>query len=319
MQRKKGPEALTVGETMVMVASPTPGAISAETSFMLRPGGAEANVAVHLARLGHCVEWAGLLGADPFGSLVLSYLEDVGVGVEHVRTVPGAPTGVYFKDASPDGTRVYYYRTGSAASQMDTTYVESLRGIEPAVLHLSGITPALSDDCHEAMRRLLIDRAVATPCVSFDVNYRPGLWRDSNAGDVMRELAASADVVFVGLDEATSLWNVTSAPQVRALLPEPKVLVVKNSSHGAISFGPEGVLQETPATVAVVEPVGAGDAFAAGWLSGLLRGADPRQRLVLGHAIAGHVLQTTFDDTDLPASLGVGPQSVGRVHQPSAE
>lgn len=316
MRQRRGPEALTIGETMVMVASPTPGAISTETTFMLRPGGAEANVAIHLSRLGHRAEWAGLLGADPFGALVLSYLAAVGVGVEHVRSLTDAPTGVYFKHATPRGTSVYYYRTGSAASRMDAAYVDSLHGVEPAVLHLSGITPALSDGCHEAMRRLLIDRAVRTPCVSFDVNYRAGLWSQPHtAADMLRELAASADVVFVGLDEATSLWNVTTAEAVRATLPEPRVLVVKNADQGAISFGPEGVSQATPATVAVVEPVGAGDAFAAGWLSGLLRGADPGQRLALGHAVAGHILQTTFDDTDLPASLTVGPQLAGRAHQ----
>lgn len=315
MRRKTRPEALTVGETMVMVAPPAPARICAETSFMLRPGGAESNVAIHLARMGHRAEWAGLLGDDPFGELVRSYLLTAGVGVEYVRVVPDSPTGVYFKDAALGGSRVYYYRTNSAASRMDSDFVDTLRDAEPAILHLSGITPALSEDCHEAMRRLLVDRAVPASCISFDVNYRPDLWRGRDAGDTMRELAASADVVFVGLDEAASLWNVASAEHVRVLLPEPRVLVVKNASHGAVSFQEEGVSQAFPSEVTVVEAVGAGDAFAAGWLSGLLRGADPGERLALGHAVAAQILQTTFDDTTLPESLGVGPQAVGGGHR----
>lgn len=317
MQSERPLEVLAVGETMVMVASPTPARISVEARFMLRPGGAEANVAVHLARMGHRSEWAGLLGSDPFGELVLSYLSAADVGVEHVRTVQASPTGVYFKDAAPDGTTVYYYRTNSAASMMDAAFAESLTGVEPAVLHLSGITPALSEGCEVAMRRLLIDRVVATPCVSFDVNYRPDLWRGRAAGDVLRSFAAAADVVFVGLDEAAALWNVTSAAQVRALLPEPRVLVVKNSSHGAVSFQDEEVVEAVPTAVEVVEPVGAGDAFAAGWLSGLLRGYDPRERLALGHAVAAHVLRTTFDDTVIPESLVVAPRDVRGGRRPA--
>lgn len=89
MSRMTRPDALTVGETMVMVAPPIPARIGAETSFMLRPGGAEANVAIHLSRLGHHAQWAGLLGDDPFGGLVRSYLLAAGVGVEYVRVMPG--------------------------------------------------------------------------------------------------------------------------------------------------------------------------------------------------------------------------------------
>lgn len=197
---------------------------------------------------------------------------------------------------------------------MDCAYVDTLREVEPTILHLSGITPALSDDCREAMRRLLVDRVVAASCVSFDVNFRPDLWRGCDVSETMREFAAAADVVFVGLDEASALWNVENAQQVRDLLPEPRVLVVKNAQHGAVSFQDEGSAHALPEEVEVIEPVGAGDAFAAGWLSGLLRGVDPDERLALGHAVAAQILQTTFDDIDLPQRLAVKTQRVPGPH-----
>jgi 2-dehydro-3-deoxygluconokinase len=293
-------DALCIGETMVMV-TPTAGArLDADSSFLLRAGGAESNVAMYLADLGHRSAWMSGLGNDPLGALVLSEVAATGVDVSLVEVVPGRPTGVYFKDPAPEGTAVYYYRRGSAASAMGPDLLLRRPAAAARVVHTSGITAALSESCRNLVRHLLTERPLATATMSFDVNYRSGLWSIEEAGPELLHLARSADVVFVGLDEAAALWNTTSAADVRELLPEPAVVVVKDGSVEAVAFH-DGHVERVPALrVPVVEPVGAGDAFAAGWLSGMLRGIGQTARLRLGHLAAGAALSSTGDHAPLP-------------------
>jgi len=294
------PDVLCVGETMVMVTPAPGGRLDARSSFLLRAGGAESNVAMFLAELGHRAAWLSRVGSDPLGALLLSEVAATGVDTSLVEVSSGEPTGVYFKDPGPRGTAVYYYRRGSAAAAMDPEFLSRRGPGSAAVVHISGITPALSDSCQDLVRHVLVDRPLREATVSFDVNYRPALWEPGAAGPVLRDLAARADVVFVGLDEAATLWGVSTAAEVRALLPEPGVVVIKDGAVDASSFHAGGVSRVPALRVEVVEPVGAGDAFAAGWLSGLLQGLDHTGRLRLGHLVAGAALRSTSDHADVP-------------------
>ncbi|WP_422769030.1 sugar kinase [Plantactinospora sp. WMMC1484] len=309
-------DALCVGETMVMV-TPTPGGrLDAESTFVLRAGGAESNVAMFLAALGHRVGWAGRVGADPLGDLVVEQVRGTGVDTSLVEVDQARPTAVYLKDPGPDGTRVYYYRRGSAAAGMDPEYADRIDAVPATVLHLSGVTPALSGSCRALVDHLVSIRPAGRGLVSFDVNHRPALWSDrSAAATELLRLAQAADVVFVGLDEAARLWDVTTPEQVRALLDRPGALVVKNGAVEAVTYTADSVTVEPARPVEVVEPVGAGDAFAAGWLSGALRGLDQTARLRLGHLVAGAALGSVSDFAALPpvpaicAALEITPDS----------
>lgn len=296
-------DALAIGETMVMVTPIEAGGLGSESLFRLRPGGAEANVALHLARLRHSSAWASAVGEDPFGGLILQYLIDAGVYVDCVERSETAPTGVYFKHVDNGATRVQYYRAGSAASKLDGGFLDRLAHISARVVHASGITPSLSPSCLSLTRRLLHERPLTAELVSFDVNYRPALWPVGVAAPELLSLASAADIVFVGLDEARVLWGTTSPQDVRDLLGHVPTLIVKDHAHGATVFDAEGSLTVAPAPVEVVEVVGAGDAFAAGWLSGMLRGHGRREQLELGHRIAALVLGTTADDVEIPLHL----------------
>lgn len=300
-------DVLTIGETMVMVTPQPGGRLDARSTFILRPGGAESNVAASLAMLGHSAAWASAVGADPLGDLVVDTLRGHGVDVSLVRRDPRRPTAVYFKDPAPTGTSVYYYRTGSAASALSTGDLAAWAARHPRVTHLTGITPALSKPCHDLVRRLVHDRPLAPSLLSFDVNHRAALWPDGG-GDELRALARASDVVFVGRDEAHTLWGTTTAESVRALLPEPPYLIVKDAEVEAVAFTPSGTYREPSCRVEVVDAVGAGDAFAAGWLSGLLDGLDEPERLRLGHRLAARVLRSPSDLAGLsPADRkGVG-------------
>lgn len=278
---------------MVLVAPAAAEPLETALDFHLDPGGAEANVASHLAALGRAAAWAGLVGDDPLGRRLVRQLADRGVDTRWARADPDAPTGVYLKNP---GRGVHYYRAGSAASRMGPAFAAELPVEAVRVLHLSGITPALSATCDALIDALFARAAAAGVTVSFDVNHRAALWSSTDAAAArLRELAARADVVFVGLDEAARLWGSATADDVRATLPEPRLLVVKDGAIGATEFGPSGVVHVPAMLAELVEPVGAGDAFAAGYLGALLDDQPPAERLRAGHERAVLVLADTAD------------------------
>lgn len=290
---------LCVGETMSLLAPEKPVALERAERFTLSVGGAESNVAMHLAGLGHRAGWASKVGDDPFGRRLLATIAATGVDTGMVETHPHAPTGVYFKNPGPDGTQVHYYRSGSAASTMEEHFLSDdvLDAVE--ILHLSGITPALSAGCDRMAERFLT--RPRNNRVAFDVNYRSAMWPVSRAAPRLRELARHADIVFVGLDEAETLWGVSTPEEVREVLDTPTTVVVKDAANAASALGRSTHTVPAP-NVQVIEPVGAGDAFAAGYLSGVLRGLDEVRRLRLGHLLAAYSLLSTSDHMPAPAN-----------------
>lgn len=281
---------LCVGEALISLTPPTGTPLREATDLLISTGGAEVNVAAHLARLGVPTRFAGRVGNDPFGELVRDTLSGLGVDTHHLEVDPERPTGLYVKDANGSGTTMRYYRNASAAARYRHVPQGALRDVEH--VHLTGITPALSDDCLELVRELLALPDVRT---SFDVNYRPALWPRAEATDVLRSLAAQADTVFVGLDEAAEVWGCHTVEEVRQLLPEPSELVVKDGAREAVAFIGSHVVRVPAPVVEVVEPVGAGDAFAAGYLAAQHHGHDPETAVRWGHALAGAVLQVLGD------------------------
>jgi 2-dehydro-3-deoxygluconokinase len=286
---------------MVTFLPSRPGRLADVPSFDRAIGGAESNVACMLAAAGHRVRWAGRVGADGFGDHLVETIGGYGVDVSAVRRDPARPTGVYFRtagDRATDAHEVAYYRAGSAASAMSTATMDLAAVRAGRVLHLSGITAALSADCLELMRELTARRP-GRPLVSFDVNHRPGLWRDpADAPRVLLGLARGADLVFVGEDEA---WDLGGPEAVRAALPEPEVLVVKQGGTGAVAFHGRHATSVPALRVDVTAAVGAGDAFAAGFLSATLRGLPVRDRLRHGHLWAAAALTVPGDLAPPPA------------------
>ncbi|MFD8421863.1 sugar kinase [Streptomyces sp. NPDC059668] len=316
-------DVVALGESMVTFLPSRPGRLADVPSFDRGIGGAESNVACVLAAAGHRVKWIGRVGDDGFGDHLVEAITAYGVDTSAVRRDPHRPTGIYFRtagDRATDDHEVLYYRAGSAASAMSPDNTPRAELDSGRVLHLSGITAALSADCLALLRELTAARP-GRPLVSFDVNHRAHLWHHPETGrTVLLELARRSDLVFVGEDEAEEAWGVTGGPDaIRAALPEPRALVVKQGAAGATLFergsgagpggghgaGPGGVRggEPRPDTVTrvpalgvdVVAPVGAGDAFAAGFLSATLRGLPARDRLRHGHLTAAAALTVPGD------------------------
>ncbi|MEV0637812.1 sugar kinase [Streptomyces sp. NPDC050619] len=304
--RRQMADVVCVGETMAVLSPPDGRPLAEQSTLRMAIGGAESNVACGLAGLGHRAAWLSRLGDDPFARRILAELTARGVDVTAVETDPDRPTGVYFKDPGPDRTRTHYYRGGSAATLMgpDLVRLPALR--DARIVHLSGVAAALSDSCARLLEAVLVHRAAGRsaggPAVSFDVNHRPALWRGGtpDAARNLLSLARAADIVFVGRDEAEALWGTARPDDIADLLEPAPVVVVKDAEHGATSYA-GGTRTFVPALpTKVVEPVGAGDAFAAGYLAGVLEHRDARARLRLGHLAASAALRTRDDVPVMP-------------------
>jgi 2-dehydro-3-deoxygluconokinase len=290
------PEVLCIGETMAMVTSTDASPVATAQTFTISPGGAESNLAQHLAELGVPTAWVSALGADPLGDRVLAAIAASGVDTRWVSRDADANTAVYVKDP---GAKVYYYRKGSAASRLGPAHVPGWPVATARWVHVSGITPALSDSCRALLPAVMDAAREAGAGISFDVNYRPALWPTADAAATVRPLANRADVVLVGRDEAEVLWGTPTAEEVAVLFPDAGRVVVKDGSVEAVEFDRTGgaeVVTRVPARrVEVVESVGAGDAFGGGYLAALLRGDDAENRLAMGHSLAAWVLGSPAD------------------------
>ncbi|MDH6456373.1 MULTISPECIES: sugar kinase [unclassified Streptomyces] len=298
MRAREATEVVCLGETMAVLVPHDPEPLERQQVLRLEVGGAESNVACGLAALGHRVAWVSRVGDDPLGRRVLADLRDRGVDVRGVETDPDRPTGVYFKDTGPAGTGTYYYRRGSAATRMGPALAHTCRA---PLLHLSGITAALSDSCAELVAEIVVRRAVPGATVSFDVNHRPALWRHRDPATALLEPARRADIVFVGRDEAETLWGTAGPKEIRDLLAPAPVIVVKDAEHGATAYTADGgeVFVAAPHS-RIVERVGAGDAFAAGYLAAHLEGRGVAAALRLGHLMAAAALATGGDVPTAP-------------------
>ncbi|MFB8191058.1 sugar kinase [Microbacterium sp. NPDC055988] len=293
------PEIVCIGETMALI-TPTDAALATAGHATIGIAGAESNVSAGVAATGHRVAWASRLGADPLGDRIASELERRGVEL-WVERDDATPTGVMFKDPGTESSSVYYYRRGSAASHMEAGFLprERLAGVR--IVHTTGITPALSASCRQMVDRLFVDARTAGALVSFDVNDRRPLWSREDASETLARLADAADITFVGRDEAERIWGTVTPAEIRAFLPNCALLIVKDGDVGATAFDGDAEPVFVPAPVVdVVEPVGAGDAFASGFLAATLDGADLAARLSAGHAAAERVLLIAADLPALP-------------------
>ncbi|MCX5208373.1 sugar kinase [Kitasatospora sp. NBC_00240] len=304
MTSTTGPAVVTVGETMAALRATGPVRLGAPMELSV--AGAEANVAIGLARLGHRVGWVGNVGDDEFGALVLRTLRAEQVDVGHARVdADGRPTGLLAReDRIADLVSVAYYRAGSAGSALRAEDV--LPALDPAVriLHLTGITPALSATAADAVRAAATRAGELGITVCLDVNYRARLWSPAEARRVLLPLARTADVLVASADELHLVSDDPDLPEreaVAALLAQGRREVVLTRGGDGASVGSADGTVSTPARrVPVVDVVGAGDAFVAGYLSGLLDGLDIEGRLHRATATGAFAVTSRGDWEGLP-------------------
>lgn len=278
--------------------APLAGGLHSSDQVQMFVAGAEANVAIGLAHLGVPVEWFGRVGNDPFGIRIQSTLQAHEVDTGRVVVDPVLPTGLYFKDRLGSSSTMYYYRAGAAATALSPADADRLALEARQLVHISGITPALSPSCAAFAGRIVDE--VGRSAVSFDVNFRDKLWPVAEAAPRILALARKSRIVLAGRDEAETLWGTPTAADIRELFPDADIVVVKDSHIGATEFRGDTQCFVPAPKVEVVEPIGAGDAFAAGYLSAFLNGDSGEACLRLGHVMAAHALGQSSDSPDLP-------------------
>jgi 2-dehydro-3-deoxygluconokinase len=293
---------VTAGETMVLVVPPGPGRLRHAGTVALSIGGAESNVAIGLSRLGVPASWVSAVGEDELGELVLHRVRAEGVDTGAVRRDPDRPTGLYLREEVAGATRVYYYRRGSAAAAMapGAFDVSVLDGA--AFLHLTGITGALSPECAEFLTWAAATARTAGVRVSYDVNYRSRLWGPTAARAVTESMLPLVDVLLVGDEEARALWGWDDETCLERLSDAgPGEVVVKLGARGCTAMV-EGVRLTAPGFPArQVDPIGAGDAFAAGYLAASLWDLGPQERLRTANAMGAFCVQNLGDYEGLPS------------------
>jgi 2-dehydro-3-deoxygluconokinase len=303
------PRVLTVGETMALLDPVEDGPLELGRRLTLRVAGAESNFAVALARLGVRVAWASRVGDDRFGRLVRDALADEGVDLRWLSTSADAQTGVFFKWRDGGRSHNVYYRRGSAASELapDDVPDEALDGVE--LVHLTGITTALG----YGPRALVVDLARRArergAIVTFDPNLRPALWpRTADAAAAQAEVLPYVDWYLCGQDEGCSLFGVQSpeALEDAARVAGARSVVIRLGARGALVRDADVLRAISPAPVDVVDEVGAGDAFAAGFAFGLLDGRDAAECVRLGNRVAARALRGTGDWETLPRREELG-------------
>ncbi len=236
--------------------------------------GAESNLAIALSRLGKKTRWISRVGNDPFGDIVLKAIAGEGVDVSQVERDESAPTGIFFRQIHAHfGPQVFYFRSNSAASKISATDVQESWFSGARHLHVSGITPALSASCREATFAALKMAKDMGLSISFDPNLRRKLWSENDARETLLAMLPLCDIFLPGHEEAEFLLG-SGTPHDLArecLQRGPRLVIMKLGESGSLGAAQDEIVEAAPFAIArVVDPIGAGDAFAAGFLSAWL-------------------------------------------------
>lgn len=277
---------VTFGEAMIRLATPDHQRLEHATSLEVTVGGAELNVATGVCRLGLTARWVSRLPDNPLGRMIRNRAREFGVDTSFVTWDPSARAGLYFLEpgASPRASAVLYDRAGSAISRLDPASMDWPAALAGAsLLHTSGITPALSDGCAVATRDALAAARAAGVSTSYDLNYRAKLWSEARAREVQEPLMADVDVLITTEEDTRRVFGITGSDYrdvARKLVDRFGFKVVTITLRGdtsvlrntwtAIAFADGVDHDDRTYDIEIVDRVGGGDAYAAGFLYGWL-------------------------------------------------
>lgn len=296
------PEVVTFGETMALFLPPSGRGIEQAAGMDKRFGGAESNVAIGLARLGHRAGWFGKLGRDPLGTYILKSIRGEGVDVSRAVLSDDGPTGLMLRETVKGRSAVYYYRKWSAMSRMtpadlDPGYIAGAR-----ILHVTGITLALGESCRQTVAEAVRIARENGVKISFDPNLRLKLWSLEEARQAILPLAEQADYFLPGLDELKLLHDTGDLDRIVERISKLKGVTVLKGVGDENWLVEGGYVTRIPFVKAerVVDTVGAGDAFCAGFLSGVVSGAPLAEAVHLGSLLGSLAVQSEGDWEALP-------------------
>lgn len=289
-----------LGEVMLRLGVPPGRRLETTGAFDVFPGGCEANVLVALAQLGRRCGWVGALPVSALGRLATREMRRAGVDLQAVAWREDGRVGTYYVEPGvpPRPTTVIYDRSGSCASRLLPAEVDWSYLLDARLLHLSGITPALSAGCADVVREAADRARAAGVAVSLDVNFRRRLWDAPQALATLEPLARQATLLFCTEADAQTLFGLEGSTNeiARALAGRTgaRWTVISRGEQGAVAWDGERLWEESARPVQVLDRIGAGDALAAGVIHGSLDG-DLSKGLRYGAALAALAL-TQYGD-----------------------
>ena len=279
-----GAEIVTIGETMVLLyGEDTTAPLRFGERLKLDFAGADSNFAIAMSRLGYRSAWISRLGDEPLGDLVMNAIGQEGVDVSQVIRDPTRSTGLYLKHHDATGvTRIQYYRRGSAASNLQPEDLNPDHFRDTRLVHLNGMTFALSESCARTMRRAVELALDSGAMISLDLNLRLQLWSIESAREAIGPVIQKSSAIFGTEEEFVDYFGVSDIEEAlsAAIALGPRIAAAKMGPDGAVAlvdglrFAHGGY--RAPA---VVDVVGAGDGFDAGFLASYLRGLSPYECL----------------------------------------
>lgn len=303
---------LTLGEPLaVFAAQDADASLVDAANFKKYLAGAELNVAVGLARLGHNVTYLTQVGTDPFGQFIIKAINANGIATDQIRMVNDAWTGFELKQRVTSGDPdTYYFRKGSAAARVTPSILDGLSIQSFDHIHLTGIFSALSQTTLQTVDAVLhLAKSAGVP-VTFDPNLRPALWPNENEmKTALNALCEQADIVMPGVNEGMVLMG-SSDPENIAdfyLHKGVKTVIVKVGAKGAFMKDQKGQTNFVPGfkVKQVIDTVGAGDGFATGVIDGFLKHAEATQILRQGNAIGALAVLQPGDSDGYPTAKGL--------------
>ena len=267
-----------LGEMLIRLSVPSGMRLEQATQLDIHPAGAEANVLTLLARLGRRTCWHGALPDNPLGRLAFNALRAAGVHTDGVQWREDGRMGAYYVEFGepPRGIQVTYDRAYSCSSQLQVADIDWDLLCRTRLLHLTGITPALSPSCLEIVEEAIRQANERRLPVSFDINFRQKLWSEEEAARTLLPLIRDVELLFCSQADARRLFQCTGSMQEIA----QGMLEISRARHVIVTFGEQGALlwtgsewQHEPARpTRLIDRLGAGDALAAGVVHGWLDG-----------------------------------------------
>lgn len=296
--RGSSPDIVTFGETMALLMPAKNGQGLEYASELHRSfGGAESNVAIGISRLGVSAGWFGRLGDDPLGRMIYKKIRGEGVDVSGATLTKEAPTGLMMREALMGRTSVYYYRKNSAASLMRPLHLDEAYIAQAKILHVTGITPALSASCRDSVFEAIQIARKHGVKVSFDPNLRLKLWCLEEAREVLLELAKLADYWLPGMDELKLLYQMEDWEEIVSKLRDLSAISIVKGGNSETYVVDGHSVTAVPYFKAehVIDTVGAGDGFCAGFLAGIVKGLDCVEAVRIGNLAGSLIVQTEGD------------------------
>ncbi|MEM2888577.1 MAG: sugar kinase [Candidatus Bathyarchaeia archaeon] len=295
----------TMGEVMVQFNAVSNGPLRHVIYFEKHAAGAEANFAIGMTRLGFKAGIITKVRDDEFGRYIINVLRSEGIDVSQIKFEPEAPNGVYFIQRNypvPGKSSVIYYRKGSAASKLSIDDLDPEYVRDAKLFHLTGITPALSQTCKEASFEALRIASESGLTVSFDTNIRLSLWSKDDARSTLLSMLKKANIVFTEPQDGEILFGTKNPREIadKILQLGSEMVVVKLGEDGAAAYTKETSVMKPAFKVPIVDVIGAGDAFAAGFISSILRGLSLEEALEIGNATGALVVTVRGDFENSP-------------------